>query len=187
MLTDAAVMALVKMLLNLRQAANVVHLDLAHNQPLTWRCCTPLGQLLNDSWLLGAENRSSTAGSSSSSSSSSVVGGVCSTHPSSAVEPIHVGTAAARNWGQPVAAAANPMLHIAGSKSFACADTAACVGADASLVLEQAGEARQAGLLPQLQVLCIVHLSLEGLALGDKGARLLSAALLLNQHLKVIM
>eukprot|EP00775_Hariotina_reticulata_P013113 gene13113-13241_t len=179
MLTDAAVTALVKMLLTLRQAANVAHLDLAHNQLLTWRCCTPLGQLLQDSWQLDAEGHSSTAGSSSSTSA----GGQGGATNASCLESARLGTAGPK--GLSVPQPADGVQRIARLGNAASAVTAAAAG-DASPGIQRAAQANQAERLPQLQVLCIVRLSLEGVALGDKGAKLLSASLLQNQQLQVL-
>lgn len=162
MLTDGAIAELARLLLTSPDAAAITHIDLSRNQLLTWRCCSALGSLLQ------ADNMSCGRGNNPQQQQqpeASTTGQVLGPRPSSA-----------RPEGL-----FQPPLALPGHQCHAYV-------VDSNTAANIKEQPLELGLqrAPVLQqVLFLQFLSLEGVALGDKGAAALTTALQGSQHLQV--
>jgi hypothetical protein len=178
-LTDASIADLAQLLLSSSAAAGITHLDLSQNQLLTWRCCSALGQLLL------ADN--SSAQQQQQQQPRQGMASFVAPHSN----PFAADGPAEQTWQRSADTEdRRPLLSI---ESFQQRTLLRMPSSNSDPDMESSSSAVAAGMaqvaLPQQlqpQVpLMLRALSLEGVALGDKGAAALVAALSSNQHLQV--
>jgi hypothetical protein len=159
--SDLAVFDLVELMQLLPAAADISHLDLSHNQLLTWQCCGALGQLLSVALALKAANTAAAAQLGHSSAE-------YSSHRSTQ----HTHDASTQQGTEPAAAAA--------------AAAAGADAGDASGARRPLGwHCVQPSFQRLVQPLQLQALLLQGVVILDKGAALLAEALASTQCLQV--
>jgi hypothetical protein len=187
LLTDAAIADLAQLLLSSPSAAGVTHLDLSQNQMLTWRCCSALGQLL----LAGAQQQQQQqllllqgqcSRPATASTRQSIAAGEVEQQQLAGSRPQ---TAGGKDDQQK--AALRPCLSSGSSIASGRPSNAAASQQPAAADLRQVLQPTPQQVQVQQVPLMLQVLSLEGVALGDKGAAALVAALTSNQHLQVCM
>lgn len=164
LLTDSAVFDLVELLQSLPSAQQLSHLDLSHNQLLSWQCCGALRQLLS----AAASRAAATAAVAAAAAQAS--GGVSTEssdqgHTQQAPNPATAHTSSSSSTAQAGAG------HV-GSENPGGRQPIGWNGPQLSL--------RRLAQPLQLQVLL-----LQSVSIGDKGAVLLSQALAGTQDLRV--
>jgi hypothetical protein len=174
LLTDASIADLPQLLLSSPTAAGITHLDLSQNQMLTWRCCSALGQLLLSDCSTAQQQQQPRQGYGAS------IAPQC--EPFAAEEP------ATQAWQLSAGAEEISTLSCDSAvqqrtlpRSSSTSSTEHCDAAAAGTVIIAMPQQQ---LQPQIPLM-LRALSLEGVALGDKGAAALVTALTSNQHLQV--
>jgi hypothetical protein len=171
LLTDASIADLAQLLLSSPTAASITHLDLSQNQMLTWRCCRALGQLLADN---------STAQQQQQLTQGYALPVAPHCEPLAAEEP------AEQEWQLSAATVKMSTLSFdsARQRTLSRTSSSSSETRDAAAAAVSTQIALPQQLQPQIPLM-LRALSLEGVALGDKGAAALMAALTSNQHLQV--
>jgi hypothetical protein len=179
LLTDASIADLALLLLSSPTAAGITHLDLSQNQMLTWRCCSALGQLLADNSCAQQQQQQQPR-----QGYASAVAPHC--EPFAAEEaPAEPAWQLSANTEQGQISSCDSFRQRALLRSSSGGSTDTCDAAEAGAMQIAIGSAVLQQHMQLLVPLMLRALSLEGVALGDKGAAALVAALTSNQHLQV--